>query len=93
MANAIQGVTTVSGAPEAGASAPANQAPPAGTQGQGQLRGDTQLKDMAELQKKSPKLYNLMMEGIAMNIVKDMREHQEKLKELMRKAEEDANRH
>lgn len=45
---------------------------------------NTKIHSLAELKKKSPKVYNKMMEGIAMNICGEMREHQDRLKKLMR---------
>jgi hypothetical protein len=63
-----------------------------GSSGSGELTGKSKIKSLAELKKKSPKLYNMMMQGIATNIVYEMKDHQERLKELMRKSEEDANR-
>jgi len=48
-----------------------------------ELSGATTVSSMADLKKKSPKLYNMMMEGIAMDICNDMQHHQDKLKELM----------
>jgi len=44
----------------------------------------TKIGSMADLKKKSPKVYNLMMQGIAQNVIKDMQWHANHLKELMR---------
>lgn len=57
----------------------------AGAESTSTLRGDTQLGSMDQLKKKSPKLYNMMLQGIAYNICRDMKERSERLKELIRK--------
>lgn len=66
----------------AGASSSASN-PAAGGANSMELSGATTVSSMADLKKKSPKLYNMMMEGIAMDICNDMQHHQDKLKELM----------
>lgn len=45
---------------------------------------------LEELKLQNPALYNMMMQGIAMSIVGDMRGHQARLKEMMAKARRDA---
>lgn len=44
----------------------------------------TFVSSLSELKEKSPKVYNAMMEGIAMKICNSMRDHQARLKKLMR---------
>lgn len=46
----------------------------------------TIVKDMGDLKRKAPKVYNQMMEGIGMNICNEMKHHQDRLKQLMREA-------
>lgn len=41
---------------------------------------------MSDIKRKSPKLYQAMMQGIAMNICNTMRDSQDRLKEMWRKA-------
>lgn len=48
----------------------------------------TTINSMEELKEKAPEFYKKMMEGIAMTIIKDMRQHQERLKKMMRKSRE-----
>jgi hypothetical protein len=43
---------------------------------------------MEDLRRKNPKLYNLMMQGIAMNMISQMRRSQEHIAELWRKMRE-----
>ncbi|HEY4831652.1 MAG TPA: hypothetical protein VIH61_03730 [Waddliaceae bacterium] len=44
----------------------------------------TTVGSLAELKEKAPDVYNMMMQGIAQNIISEMRERQERLKKLMR---------
>lgn len=46
----------------------------------------TTLSSMGELQKKAPKLYKMMMEGIAMQMINQMKRQQDHLKDIMRDA-------
>ena len=48
----------------------------------GAVTGNTKFNSMEDLRKKSPKLYNMMMQGIAWNIIKEMDHHQERLKKM-----------
>lgn len=73
------------------AAASGNEGASPNAQAEGKLTADTKFTSMGEFQKKQPKLFNMMMQGIATNIVNEMRDHQERLKELMRKAERDAS--
>lgn len=50
------------------------------------------INSIADLKAKQPELYNMMMQGIANTIINEMRDHQQKLKEIMRKAQQDAER-
>lgn len=45
---------------------------------------NTTISSLAELKKKAPKVYEAMMQGIAMNMVNKMRRDQEHLKQIMR---------
>lgn len=56
---------------------------------QGEVTGATKFKSLADLRRKSPKLYNMMMQGIAMSICKAMERGQDRIKAAMRKARED----
>jgi hypothetical protein len=44
----------------------------------------TKVGSLAELKEKAPEVYEKMMQGIAQNIISEMRERQERLKKLMR---------
>ena len=46
-------------------------------------------RSLNELREKQPKLYNFMMQSIAMGICGEMRRQQERLKKAMRKNRED----
>ncbi|QLH36656.1 MAG: hypothetical protein HWD61_11390 [Parachlamydiaceae bacterium] len=41
---------------------------------------------MGDLKEKAPEVYRAMLQGIAMNVCDEMRRHQRRLKEIMRKA-------
>jgi len=58
--------------------------------GKKEISAATRISSLAELKEKAPKVYQKMMEGIAMNIVGDMREHQERLKKMMREGRDAA---
>ena len=49
---------------------------------------DTKISNTADLKEKAPEVWDKMMEGIAQNIIKDMRQRQERLKKMMREARE-----
>lgn len=55
----------------------------ASTHGGETLTTSTKISSMEDLKKKAPKLYNKMMEGIAMAICNDMKAHQDRLKKMM----------
>lgn len=42
------------------------------------------INSIADLKNKSPKLWNAMLMGIAQNICNEMREHMDRLREMMR---------
>lgn len=44
------------------------------------------VSSMADLKEKAPEVYRAMIQGIGMNICNEMRKHQRRLKEIMRKA-------
>lgn len=52
----------------------------------GEVTSKTMIGSIEDLKKKAPEVYKKMMEGIAMNIVGEMRHHQERLKKLMRES-------
>lgn len=45
---------------------------------------DTKISSVGDLREKAPKVFDKMMEGIAMNIISKMRKAQERLKEMWR---------
>lgn len=49
---------------------------------------DTKLSSVADLKNKAPEVWDKMLEGIAQNIIKDMRHRQERLKKLWREGSE-----
>ncbi|WP_068467135.1 hypothetical protein [Candidatus Protochlamydia phocaeensis] len=79
--------------PTAGA-APAADATQAGqtpTTGDGTaLSPNSSYSNLDAFKKAAPAVYKQMMQGIAMNICNDMKHHQERLKEMWRKASQDA---
>lgn len=61
--------------------------------GASSLSAATPIKSLEDLKTKSPKLYEMMMQGIAFNICNEMKDSQERLKEMMRDAERQAEGH
>lgn len=55
--------------------------------------GSQNISSMDDLKNKQPKLYKLMLEGIGTTIVNEMKDHQDKIKEMNRKARSDSERH
>lgn len=49
----------------------------------------TTLGSLSELKEKAPDVYNQMMMGIAYTVVKSMRQHEERLKEMWREGREE----
>lgn len=45
---------------------------------------DGKISSLADLKKKAPKVYNMMMQSIGMGICREMEHHQARLKKLMR---------
>lgn len=50
----------------------------------GDVSSLTTIGSMEELKKKAPEVYNMMMQGIATNIVNEMRRRDERLKKMWR---------
>lgn len=61
---------------------------PTGTAGE--FNASTTIGSMSELQTKAPELYKAMMQGIATNICNEMKDHQDRLKEMQREATRNA---
>lgn len=47
---------------------------------------NTKVSSAADLKEKAPEVWDKMMEGIAQNIISDMRKRQERLKKMMRES-------
>lgn len=54
------------------------------------LTSSSTISSLADLKKKAPAVYKMMMEGIAMNICNEMQKHQERLKQIMREGERES---
>lgn len=50
----------------------------------GEVTGGTKIANIDEFQKVAPDVYKKTLEGIGSTICKEMRQHQERLKKLMR---------
>lgn len=86
MASPIHSVTPAIPAPPS-SSNPATAAAVASVHASaGEANSNTRVNSLEDLKKKAPDLYKKMMEGIAMHICGEMREHQARLKKLMREA-------
>lgn len=83
-------VASVTGAENTEASTATTTATGTPTGTTGDFNASTPISSMADLKEKAPELYKAMMEGLAMNIVNEMRQHQEKLKEMQRQAQREA---
>ena len=82
-------VNPVSATSTSGATSPATSTgAPTGTAGE--FNASTTIGSMSELKEKAPTLYNAMMQGVAAKISNDMKDHQERLKEMQREAARDA---
>lgn len=57
---------------------------------QADISTTTTINSMADLKKKAPKVYNAMLEGIAMGIVNQMSDAQARLKKMMDDAQQSA---
>lgn len=55
-----------------------------------QSAGATKVSSLQDLKQKAPEVYDQMMVGIATMIIKEMKHHQDHLKEIGRKYREDA---
>lgn len=51
-----------------------------------EITGATTFESLNDLQKKAPKVFNAMMQGIAINIIGEMQDHQTRLKKLWRES-------
>lgn len=78
--------------PVSSSTGPAEAAPstaPSGTPAQGSAGAgagyttSTTVSSLQELQKKAPKVYDAILQGIAMNICNEMKQHQDELKRIM----------
>lgn len=78
-------------APAAAAAAAAAPASPTAANASGPSNSSSNVKisdtvsSLADLQQKAPQVYNMMLQGIAMNIVNEMQQQQQELKELQDK--------
>lgn len=82
--NPVQHQSAVS-APSA--SDPTTAAGVASMHGGKEASSSTKIDSLADLRNKSPKVYNMMMLGIATSICREMEHHQDKLKQLMREGQ------
>lgn len=51
---------------------------------------NSQVSSLAQLREQAPKVWNMMLQGIAMNICNDMKQKQDDLKRMMRESQRDA---
>lgn len=59
----------------------------ASSQNSGQADSNTKIGTMEDLKKKAPELYQKMLEGIAMQICNSMKDHQTRLKKMIREGQ------
>lgn len=93
MSDATSQVDTSAAAQTSASQATSTQASSSGQQAAAQaaaFNGSTTIKSLDDLKKQAPKVYNSMMQGIAMTICNEMKEHQDQLKELMRQGRENS---
>lgn len=79
--------TSVQGgsAPAQGTSGPQSTAPGGNAQAASKYTAATTVTSIQDLQTKAPELWHAMLMGIAQNIMGQMREAQQRLKEMMQK--------
>lgn len=53
----------------------------------GEANSATTINSLADLKKKAPKVYNMMMQGIAYGMIQKMQHDQEHLTQIMKEAE------
>lgn len=95
MSSESSSANPVQGAESAAAAAPSTGAPashPAAPAAPG-YNSMTTIGTMAELKEKAPEVYNAMLQGIGMSICNEMKDHQDRIKKIMRDAERDAEGH
>lgn len=79
-ANTVASVTPSSANPSTAGAVVSSNTP-------NQITAATSIHSMADLRKKAPKLYQMMLQGIGMSIVGEMQRHQARLKRLMRSSQ------
>lgn len=81
----------INGSPETTEINQEMKGPPNGGSGSGSTTSSTKIgSTLDSLRKAAPKVYNLMMEGIAMSICNKMKDAQDRIKEINRKAQQDS---
>lgn len=88
--NAPDGLTKANSPPPDVATTPTQPAGGAAAGAAAGFSAATPVTNMADLKEKAPTLYKAMLEGIATSMTNEMKRHQDKIKELNRKAQEDA---
>jgi len=79
--NAPTPATPVQGAPAANQAAAADAA---GASPTGEVTTMTTIGSLADLRQKSPKVYNAMMQGVAMNICNEMKHHEDEREKIIK---------
>lgn len=85
-----QPVPPSSGMSPAQAAQAAKNAAVSGASGSSTFNGSTKISSISDLKSKDPKLYNLMMKGLALQVISQQNAANRKIKELNRKAREQA---
>lgn len=70
---------------------PTTAAAAVSTNGSPKATGNTKFSSLEDLRKKAPKVFYQMMLGIATTIIKDMNDHQERLKRMRQEARDNVN--
>lgn len=84
----VSSVSSSSGAESASETSTATAGSP--TKPAGEATAATTISSLEDLKAKAPKVYDAMMMSIAQNITSDMNSHQQRIKEMNRKARQDA---
>lgn len=84
----VSSVSSSSGAEAAAETSTATAGSP--TKPAGEATAATTISSLEDLKAKAPKVYDAMMMSIAQNITSDMNTHQQRIKEMNRKARQDS---
>jgi hypothetical protein len=81
--SSTQAVQAAQGSDPSAASSPSAAGKPTAS-------SSTKLSSVGDLQKQAPEVYKAMLEGIAINICNEMKDHQDRIKKMMQEGRQQA---